>query len=150
MKNMDEGKKICSFLEKKLALFSQYLSITERMRETIINNKEDNLAGFFKQRQDYMNKIDKIDRSIEETVKAYGEHFKYVSNQLRGSIDSYIQYIRRVMDALAPIEREVMVMVKAESERVKMDLLRRRNVRNAVKGYRNDARYSARFLDTRK
>lgn len=150
MKNMEAGKKICSFLEKKLALVKQYLAITERMKEAIINDKEDNLSGFIKQRQEYMKKIDKIDRSIADTIKAYGEHFKSVSNRFRGSIDSHIQHIRRVVEAVAPIEKEVMMMVKAESESVKTDLLKRRHIRHAVKGYRNGLGPHARFLDTRK
>jgi hypothetical protein len=46
MENTDEEKEVCSFLEKKLALFNQYLSITKRLKETL-RDKEASSLGVF-------------------------------------------------------------------------------------------------------
>ena len=150
MGNIDAGKKICLFLEKKLALFSQYQSITMRMKETIINNEEAGIMDFVNKRQDCINKISKIDRLMEKTIKECGNQFQNIYSKFRGSMDGHIQNIRGIMEQVAPIDREMMVRVSEEKETVKTELLRRQNIRKAVKGYRNDVGCYARFLDTRK
>jgi hypothetical protein len=150
MQNTDEGKKISSFLGKKLALFKQYLSITERMKETIISDAENNIVGFVNKRQDCINKINKIDRSIEKMVKTSDCRFQNISSKFKGSLDGYVHDIKGVMEEMVPIEKEMMRMVAEEKESVKTEILRRQNARNAISGYRNNARHSAKFLDTKK
>ena len=150
MGNRDAGKKICWFLEKKLALFRQYQSITMRMKETMINNGETGVAELVNKRQDCINKINKIDRSMEKTIRECGHPFQNVYIKFRGSIDRYLQHIKDIMESVYPMDRKIMVWVAEEKENFKTELLRRQNIRKAVKGYRNDVGCYARFLDTRK
>ena len=142
MKNINTGKEICSFLKKKLSLFNRYLSITKRMKQTLNDKEPGNLGGLASERQDCINKIERISLSMEKIGKGRsgGE----------GLIHGYLKNIRYIMETIAPIDRELMVMVREQGESIKTELLKMRNVRQAAQGYRNEGRYSPRFLDTKR
>lgn len=150
MKNTDAEKKICSFLEKKRAIFSQYLSVTNKVKEVIENKDEKNIERLLAKRQDCIHKINKIDGSIEKIVRESAIQIQYISVKIKGLIDSHVKRIKNIMETVAPLDREILVMVKEECEEIKTDLLMRQNVRQAVRGYRNDIKDTPRFLDTRK
>ena len=143
MKNINTGKEICSFLEKKLSVFNRYLSITKRMKQTLNDKEAGNLGGLVSERQDCINKIERINLSMEKIVNAGSDKFK-------GLIDGYLKDIKSIIETIAPIDSELMVMVREEGESIKTELLKMRNVRQAAQGYRNERRYSPRFLDTRR
>jgi hypothetical protein len=140
MKNINTGKEICSFLKKKLSVFNRYLSITKRMKQTLNDKEPGNLGGLASERQDCINKIERISLSMEKIGKGRGE----------GLIDGYLKNIRYIMETIAPIDRELMVMVREQGESIKTELLKMRNVRQAAQGYKKKGRYSPRFLDTRR
>ena len=142
MKNINTGKEICSFLEKKLSLFNRYLSITKRMKQTLNDKEAGNLGGLVSERQDCINKIERIDLSMEKIGKGEGGG--------EGLIDGYLKDIKSIIETIVPIDRELIVMAKEEGESIKTELLKMRNVRQASQGYRNEGRYSPRFLDTRR
>ena len=150
MGNRDAGKKICLFLEKKLALFSQYQSITMRMKETVINNEEAKVAEFVDKRQDCINQIDKMDRSIKKTITECGNPFQNVCSKFRGTMNGYLQHIKAIMESVSLLDREVLVLVAERKETAQTELLRRQNMRKAVNGYTNGVGGYARFLDTKK
>jgi len=148
MENIDPEKEVCSFFEKKLALFNRYLSITKRMKETLRDKKAGNPGVFISERQDCIGKIEKIDSSIEKIIKASTDKLNHISDKFKGLIDSYLSSIKSIMETVDLIDRELMVMVKEEGESIKKELLRMRNVRQVARGYKKEKRYSPRFLDT--
>ena len=148
MKNIDAGKEICSFLEKKLSLFNRYLSITKRMKEALKKKGAGNPGVFISERQDCIDKIEKIDSSIEKIIKASADKLNHISDKFKGLIDSYLAKIKSIMETIDPIDRELMVMVKKEGEGIKHELIKMRNVRQVARGYRKERRFSPRFLDT--
>ncbi|MBW1796833.1 MAG: hypothetical protein JRJ21_00225 [Deltaproteobacteria bacterium] len=150
MKNVNTGKKICSVLEKKLALFKRYLSVTKRMKETLKDKEESNLEGLVSERQDCINKIDGIGLSMEKIVKANSEKYHIASDKFRGLIEGYLKDIKNIIETIAPIDRELMVMVREEGGSIKNELLKMRNVRQAAQGYKNERTYSPRFLDMKR
>ena len=150
MQDIESNKIICSFLEKKVSLFNQYLSITERMKEALRNKEESKLEGFLSKRQGCISKIERIDLSIKKIVKAGLSNLTNISNKYKMVIDSYLSDIRNIMTTVDLMDRELMVIVKEEGESIKAELLKMRNVRQAARGYRKDFRCPARFLDTRK
>ena len=93
MKNINTGKEICSFLKKKLSLFNRYLSITKRMKQTLNDKEAGNLGGLASQRQDCINKIERIDLSMEKIVKAGSAKFK-------GLIDGYLKDIKSIIETI--------------------------------------------------
>ena len=148
MKDTDAGKEICSFLEKKLALFNQYLSITKRLKETLRDKEASGLGVFISERQDCIKRIERIDSSMEKIIKAVSNKLYHISDRFKGLIDSYITDIKGIMEKADLIDRELMVMVKEEGESIKTELLRMRDVRLAASGYKKEKGYSPRFLDT--
>lgn len=165
MKDINSGKEICSFLEKKLTLFNRYLSITKRMKETLRGREAGNPGVFISERQDCIDKIENIDSSIEKIIKEGSDNLSQISDQVNtptqtlppqgggegggeGLIDSYLAKIKSIMEKADLIDRELMVMVKDEGQSIKTELLKMRNFRQAARGYKKEKRFSPRFLDT--
>ena len=148
MENIDPEKEVCSFFEKKLALFNRYLSITKKMKEVLKNKEAGNPGVFISERQDCINKIDKIDSSIEKIIKASADKLNHISDKFKGLINGYLSSIKSIMETVDCIDRELMVMVKEEGEGIKKELLRVRNVWQVARGYKMEKRYSPRLLDT--
>ena len=148
MKEIDPEKEVCSFLEKKLAIFNRYLSITEKMKEVLENKEAGNPGVFISERQDCISKIEKIDSSIEQIIRASAEKLNHISDRFKGLIHSYLSSIKSIMERVDLIDRELVIMVKEEGEGIKNELLRMRNVRQVTRGYKKEKRYTPRFLDT--
>jgi len=150
MKDMNTGKEICSILEKKLSLFKKYLAVTERMKKSLKDRKESNLGGLVSERQDCINKIDGISLSIERIIKVNSKEYHIASDKFRDLIEGYLNNIRNIMETIAPIDREMAVLVREEGENIKSELLKMRNVRQASQGYKNEGTCSPRFLDMKR
>ena len=165
MREINAGKEICPFLEKKVTLFNRYLSITKRMKETLRGKEAGNPGVFISKRQDCINKIEQIDSSIEKIIKPSADRLSQISDQVNtptlpspfkgeglgggeGLIQSYLSSIKTIMEKVDLMDRELLVMVKEEGEGIKNELLRMRNVRQVSQGYKKEKRYSPRFLDT--
>jgi len=149
MKEEDTGKEICSLLEKKVALFSQYLSLTERMNASL-GEEEKDLKDLISKRQVCMEKIEKIDLSMQQTVGAGPDKYNLIPPKFKGLIDGYLKKLKSIMETVELLDREVTAVVKQEVENIKTDLLNMRNVRQAARGYGGRVGHPARFLDTRR
>ena len=151
MKDVNEGEEICTFLERKLAHFKQYLSITEKMKQAF-GNKEDisNLGSLISRRQGLVHKIERIDMSIGKVLKKGSRKLSRISNKYKDMIDGYLIKIRDVMTTVDLMDKEIMVMVTHEGQGIKTEVLKMRNFREAARGYRGSSGYTARFLDTRR
>ena len=148
MKDTDAGREMCSFLEKKLTLFNQYLSITKRMKATLQDKEAGNLGVFISERQGCISKIEGIDGSMEKIIKEGSDKLSHISDKCRGLIDGCLRNIKGIMEEIDLMDREFMVMVKEEGEGMKTELLKLRNVRQAAKGYIKEKGFSPSFLDT--
>jgi len=148
MKDMDLEKEICSLLEKKTVFFDQYLSITERMKESFVDKKERDPRASISQRQACVNKIQKIDASLEKIMGNSPDKLHTISEKCKGMIDGYLRSLKNIMETVDLIDRELIVMVGAEGENIKTELLKLQDVRQAAKGYRDKIKSTPRFLDT--
>jgi hypothetical protein len=151
MKDVNEGEEICTFLDRKLAHFKQYLSITEKMKQAF-GNKEDisNFGSLVSRRQGLVNKIESIDMSIGKILKEGSRKLSCISNKYKGMIDGYLSKIRDIMTTVDLMDKEIMVMVTQERQGIKTEVLKMRNFKEAARGYRGSSGYTARFLDTRR
>ena len=147
MKEEDTGKEICSFLEKKVTLFSRYLSLTERMNAAL-GKEEKDLHDLISKRQSCMEKIAKIDLSMQQTVGAGPDKQNLILPKFKGLIDGYLKKLKSIMETIELLDREVTAVVKQEVKNIKADLLNRRNIRQAARGYGGRVGHPARFLDT--
>ena len=149
MKEEDTGKEICSFLEKKVTLFSRYLSLTERMNATL-GEEEKDLKDLISKRQGCMEKIEKIDLSMQQAVGSGLDKYNLYSPKFKELSDGYLKKLRSIMETVELLDREVTAIVKQEVENIKTDLLNMRKVRQAARGYGGRVGNPARFLDTRR
>ena len=147
MKEEDTGKEICSFLEKKVTFFSRYLSLTERIN-TALGEEEKDLQDLISKRQACMERIDKIDLSIQQTAGAGPDKHNLIPPKFKGLIDGYLKKLRSIMETVEVLDREVTAVAKKEVENIKTNLLNMRNVRQAARGYGGRVGHPARFLDT--
>jgi len=148
MKGKDAGKEICSFLEKKLVFFKQYLSITKRMKETFKEKEPSSPEAFISERQACINKIQKIDASLEKIMSNSSDKLHDISEKCKGMVDGYLRSLKNIMETVDLIDRELIVVVRAEGENIKGELLKLQDVRQAAKGYRDRMKSTPRFLDT--
>lgn len=147
MKDIDTGKDICPFLKKKSDLFGRYLSITKQIKETFKDIEAADLLGLVSERQDCINKIEKVDSSMDKVIKASPKESRDL-NESKGLVPDYLSKINGIMESVDLMDKELAVMVKDESETIKAELLNMRNVRHAARGYKKTGDFSPRFLDT--
>jgi hypothetical protein len=117
-------KYICLFLEQKIALMTQYLSITRTMKDSFVREKEIILEGLLAKRQDYIDKIEKIDLSLKKIGILSVEELSRISRELKGKANSNLQRIKCLADQIAPLDAEVIVMVREESRGIKEELIK--------------------------
>lgn len=148
MKSKEGGGEILSLLEEKIPLFHRYLSVTENMKEAFGDDGKGNIGNFLSERQDVIQKINEIDSSIEKVMEGVPDQPTGGFGECRELIDTRLQDIRLVIETVDPIERELIIMVKGETESVKRSLLEMRNTRQAVNGYQKTGSSSPKFFDT--
>ena len=140
--------KLFALFEKKLIIFSQYLAITEQIRQTLADLKEKELNNLFLERQQCITKIQSADLTIGELMRKMGNK-NFIPNKIRDTIDRYLDKIDAVARTILPLDKALMISVKTESDGIKNELLKLRHSRSAAMTYSGTARYSPRFLDTR-
>ncbi len=150
MEEISAGKEICSFLEKKRSLLKRYLSTTKRIKETFKEKKISDIDRLVSERQDCIKKIDNINISMKKVIKIFSKNLYTTSDRFRCLIDGSLKDIRNIMETIAPLDREVLAMVKQEGESIKNELLNMRDVRHAARGYKIEGHYSPRFLDMKR
>lgn len=87
---MDIGWEICSLLEKKLALFNQYLSITRRMRDTLSDKSVQDPRPFLSKPHACISNMERIDASVEKIVEKSFDRLNHISEKCRAAIDGYL------------------------------------------------------------
>jgi len=148
---IDVEKEMCTFLEKKLDKFREYQSVTERMKQAVCGNDENNdLQGLINRRQRCINAIEKINSSLEKILKNGSVKFSCISKKYKGWVESCLSNIKEVMTQVDLMDRELVTIVAKEGEGIKTELLNMRNKRQVVRGYHTNKRYPAKFLDTRR
>ena len=141
---------LCLYMEQKVSLMTQYLSITKTMKETFMLKKEINLGNLLSKRQDCINKIQKIDLSVKKIMNTGAEELSRISDELKSSLDGYLLSIKSLLERIAPLDSEVMVMVKEESRGIKAELLKISNARQAAKGYGSNEKRIPMYMDARR
>ena len=138
------------FMEQKISLMTQYLSITRIIKEAFILKKETNLIELLSKRQDCINRIQKTDLSVQKIINTGAEELSRISDELKSSLDGYLLGIKSLLEQIAPIDDEIMIMVKEESRGVKAELLKISNVRQAAKGYGSKEKRIPMYMDAKK
>ena len=147
MKGRDLGKEICSFLEKKLVFFNQYLIMTNQIKEACALIKGEYPGALISQRQACIYKIERIDESIKRIVGNNPGRLDGLSEKCKATIDGYLKRLKTVMETVDLVDRELMYAFEADRKNIKKDLLELQDMRRAAQGYKNRREFSPRFLD---
>ncbi len=150
MKHIETAERVCLFMEKKLTLLRRYLSLTKKMKETLKDRESTGIERLVIERKDCIKRIHKINLLVKRLGKAGPEKLLVATDRLACMIEGYLRDIRNTMEAIASVDQEVTVMVRAESESIKTQLLSMRNTRQAAQGYKRDGPASPRFLDIKR
>ena len=148
MRERGLGKEICSFLEKKLVFFNQYLLMTNQIREACALNKDEYPGALISQRQACIYKIERIDESIRRIVGENPGRLDRLSEKCRAMIDGYLKRMKTVMEEVDLIDRELLDALQADRKELKEDLLKLQDMRHAAQGYKSRRKVTPRFLDT--
>lgn len=151
MKDVEREKEICTYLEKKLDRFREYQSVTEKMKQAVCGNDENNeLSVLINRRQRCIKVIERINASIEKILRNGSVKFFRISKQYKALMDGYLSDIKDVMIQVNHMDKELVAIVSKQGESIKTELLKMRNMRQAARGYHTKKRYPAKFLDTRR
>jgi hypothetical protein len=145
---MDIGREICSLLEKKLALFNRYLTITERMKDAFIDTSVQDPRPLISKRQACIANIGRVDASVEKILERRSDGPHPISAKCRASIAGYLKHLSSIMVTVDQMDRELMGMVKEQSKGIKSELVELQKVRQAARGYGDKMKSPPRFLDT--
>ena len=148
-KAADPVKYTFLFLEQKVALMTQYLILTRTMKDSFVSEKEVKLEGLLAKRQECIDKIEKIDLSLKKIRSLGAGEISRISRELKGKLNGYLQQIKGLVEQIAPIDAEVMVMVQEESRVTKDELMKMRTVKQAAKGYGSKERCIPHYVDAR-
>ncbi len=100
-------------------------------------------------RQDCIDKIEKIDQSLKKIRSLGAGELSRISRELKGKLNGYLQRLKGLVEQIAPMDAEVMVMVREESRGVKEELIKMKQVKQAAKGYGSRERRIPRYIDAR-
>lgn len=148
MKKKSPWQRICSFLEMKRILFNQYLLITDRIKGALKHREEDEFEVLISKRQEYIRRIDAIDRSMNRIVPQAPKSLSEIPTKWKGLIESHIGQIKTAMETVALSDRELLVLMKEEGTNVRTELFKIQKVRQAAEGYRGERWRSPRFINT--
>ena len=123
-----------------------YRQTIEKLRD----KNTDDIERLILERQDCIEKISTINLSIKKIIRILSSNLCTTSDKFKPLIDGYLKDMRSIMEAIAPIDGEVMAMVKADSESMQAELLSMRSIRRAAHGYKKVVPYSPRFLDMKR
>ncbi|MEE8397520.1 MAG: hypothetical protein V3S89_00860 [Desulfobacterales bacterium] len=148
MDKIASGNELFGFLEKKLTTFSQYLAITKQMIRPLADMKEKEMEALLSRRQQCITHIQDMDLMIGQLMKKMGR-VNSIPDKIRERISRYLDKISAVARSIQPLDSELMVLVRVESNGIKNELLKHRQSRNAAMTYGGKANRLPRFLDTR-
>ena len=151
MRDVEKEKEMCTFLETKLDKFREYQSVTEKMKQTVCGNYENNeLSVLINRRQRCIGAIEKINASIEKVINNGSVKLSRISKNYKEMVEGYLSDIKEIMLHVNLMDKELVAIVSEQGESIKTEILKMRNMRKAARGYQTNKRYPAKFLDTRR
>jgi len=142
---------LCDLLEKKLAAFQDYLSITVSLKEICGINDMDQIVKLLKKRDHYINAIDEIDGRINTLRDNNSPIASMVSDEIREKNDVIIQAIKKTAEKAQSLNMDIEAPLVIQHDTLRKQLSTTNHDRDGVKGYlrKEYGKNQPRFLDTK-
>jgi len=155
-------KHVHSLFAKKLSMLKRYRLITRKMRDNIKSRAEVDLKTLVLERESCIRGIESIDSRLEKLFKSGREESPRASDardiqeddygigkprNLKDVAYGYLSDIKSLLQAIAPVEKELVALVAEEKEKVKRDIIRMRDSRDAASRYMAATIRTPIFLD---
>ena len=137
--------RLCELLEHKIAVFKDFMSATESLKDMIELHNVDAVEMIIARRHDYMSVIDRIDDEIRKIRKS---NFPYTCPETRKRIDALTKTLESMIKKTLRLNQSCEKAAENELDLLRVDLSKVSNSRKWFKGYRgNDG--EPRFLDVK-
>jgi hypothetical protein len=144
-----EDSQLHALLERKLTIYHQYLHLTKRIRNVFESGDREKLRATVSERRNVIKKADRIDVTLGKMFQKGRMDVSLLSQNLKRQHDKQMQKLRRVIEAIEPIDRELLVLVTSETGELKNELLKIRYFRKANKGYGKHRPVPSKFISLR-
>jgi uncharacterized coiled-coil DUF342 family protein len=142
---------LCDLLEKKLAAFQDFLSVTVSLKEISGTNDMDQISKLLKKRDHYINAIDEIDERIDTLRGNTSSIISIASDEMREKITIIIQAIKKTAEKAKSLNKEIEAPLVIQHDTLRRQILTTNHARDGVKGYirKEYGKNQPRFLDTK-
>jgi hypothetical protein len=147
---MESKNELNSFLEAKLALLKNYDLLTGEMQESVRKEDLDGLILLLSRREELARKIERVDSSLQKIMCSGEEKTQESAVSLRGMIDHFYRNSNKVLERIALKEKDLIPLMREESEELRKELIRTRGIRHAAATYYKPGPFSPRFVDASK
>jgi hypothetical protein len=135
---------LCGLIREKILLFKNFLSLSKSLKEML---EEENMARIrilLRQRQDYINRIDRLDARIRNRknldMKAPGQH-------MEKRLLSLVKELEEITGKTMRVDKDCADLAFSRIEGIRAGLIRIRAGRQGFKGYTGKPLQRPRFLD---
>jgi hypothetical protein len=137
---------LCELIKEKILLFRKFLSLSESMKEMLEKENMIRIRVLLRQRQDHMNRIDRLDVRIK-TWK--NEDQKGPSPNMEKRLLSLLKELEEIIKKAIRADEDCADLALSRIEGLRTDLVRVSAGKQGVSGYRGKAQQKPRFLDMR-
>ena len=136
-----------NLLAEKICLLTDYRDTTLRMKAVLGPNNDSLLQGCIRKRQQLINRIEKIDKSILGLNP--GDKPEGISGDKIGDeIVTQLGNLEKLLDDISELDNHCIDLAQAERNILKDEILRYQQKRQLSKGYRFSGVAPAKFVDT--
>jgi uncharacterized coiled-coil DUF342 family protein len=138
-------------LEKKLAAFQDFLSVTVSLKKISGINDMDQIGKLLEKRDHYINAIDEIDGRIDTLRGNASSIASMASDEMREKINVIIQAIKKTAEKAQSLNKDVVAPLVIQHDTLRKQLSTTNHSRDGVKGYirKEYGKNQPRFLDTK-
>ena len=147
--NREIDEKLYFLIEKKRALYYQYLRMTEKMRHSIEAGDINNLNGIISERKKCIRKVNRIDISVKKILKDACAMWDRLPLRIDSMIDDRTADLKEIAASIKSLDADLILAAQSASDVLKKDLLKIRNLRRANKNYGPHRIHSSKFVDIR-
>jgi len=142
---------IFNLLEKKLAAFQDFLSVTVSLKEISGISDMDQIGKLLEKRGHYINAIDAIDGQIDTLRGNTSSITSMVSDKMREKITIIIQAIKKTAEKAQSLNKDIEAPLVIQHDALQKQLSTTNHARDGIKGYvlKEYGKNQPRFLDTK-